>query len=162
MSAMTNLAALFPPEGISVWNPNLPWQPIPVHTVPVSEDQVSVLGKPGDSIGPERTNAGCSVLVDPGVWTLLGLCSLNSFLNKGAKDSAEHRKPEAVESRNGISLCIFIWFCHSFNFRQFVPLCLHTPTHITHSSQCSAFNCFDGPHRVLLPLKYPKTSLPAQ
>ncbi|KAM9088371.1 prostatic acid phosphatase isoform 4-T4 [Megaptera novaeangliae] len=39
MSAMTNLAALFPPEGISVWNPNLPWQPIPVHTVPVSEDR---------------------------------------------------------------------------------------------------------------------------
>ncbi|XP_049565836.1 prostatic acid phosphatase isoform X6 [Orcinus orca] len=39
MSAMTNLAALFPPEGISVWNPSLPWQPIPVHTVPVSEDR---------------------------------------------------------------------------------------------------------------------------
>ncbi|OWK05722.1 ACPP, partial [Cervus elaphus hippelaphus] len=39
MSAMTNLAALFPPEGISIWNPSLPWQPIPVHTVPVSEDQ---------------------------------------------------------------------------------------------------------------------------
>ncbi|XP_006846702.1 PREDICTED: prostatic acid phosphatase [Chrysochloris asiatica] len=38
MSAMANLAALFPPEGMSVWNPNLPWQPIPVHTVPVSED----------------------------------------------------------------------------------------------------------------------------
>ncbi|XP_007935637.1 prostatic acid phosphatase [Orycteropus afer afer] len=38
MSAMTNLAALFPPEGISVWNPNLLWQPIPVHTVPISED----------------------------------------------------------------------------------------------------------------------------
>lgn len=45
MSAMTNLAALFPPEGISIWNPSLPWQPIPVHTVPVSEDQVSFLGK---------------------------------------------------------------------------------------------------------------------
>ncbi|XP_036705448.1 prostatic acid phosphatase isoform X4 [Balaenoptera musculus] len=39
MSAMTNLAALFPPEGISVWNPSLLWQPIPVHTVPVSEDR---------------------------------------------------------------------------------------------------------------------------
>ncbi|XP_019789723.1 prostatic acid phosphatase isoform X3 [Tursiops truncatus] len=39
MSAMTSLAALFPPEGISVWNPSLPWQPIPVHTVPVSEDR---------------------------------------------------------------------------------------------------------------------------
>ncbi|XP_061277350.1 prostatic acid phosphatase isoform X2 [Bos javanicus] len=43
MSAMTNLAALFPPEGISIWNPSLPWQPIPVHTVPVSEDQLLYL-----------------------------------------------------------------------------------------------------------------------
>ncbi|EPY87244.1 prostatic acid phosphatase long isoform precursor [Camelus ferus] len=39
MSAMTNLAALFPPKGTSVWNPSLLWQPIPVHTVPLSEDQ---------------------------------------------------------------------------------------------------------------------------
>ncbi|KAM6223862.1 prostatic acid phosphatase [Rhynchocyon petersi] len=38
MSAMANLAALFPPKGASIWNPNLPWQPIPVHTVPLSED----------------------------------------------------------------------------------------------------------------------------
>nr|XP_014333681.1 PREDICTED: prostatic acid phosphatase isoform X3 [Bos mutus] len=47
MSAMTNLAALFPPEGISIWNPSLLWQPIPVHTVPVSEDQdfIEVLPK---------------------------------------------------------------------------------------------------------------------
>ncbi|XP_076986244.1 prostatic acid phosphatase [Tamandua tetradactyla] len=40
MSAMTNLAALFPPEGTSIWNPRLPWQPIPVHTVSVSEDRL--------------------------------------------------------------------------------------------------------------------------
>ncbi|XP_066207024.1 prostatic acid phosphatase [Saccopteryx leptura] len=40
MSAMTNLAALFPPQGISIWNPHLPWQPIPVHTVPLSEDRL--------------------------------------------------------------------------------------------------------------------------
>ncbi|XP_057595572.1 prostatic acid phosphatase isoform X5 [Hippopotamus amphibius kiboko] len=43
MSAMTSLAALFPPEGINIWNPNLLWQPIPVHTVPVSEDQLLYL-----------------------------------------------------------------------------------------------------------------------
>ncbi|XP_046524358.1 prostatic acid phosphatase isoform X2 [Equus quagga] len=43
MSAMTNLAALFPPEGVSVWNPGLPWQPIPVHTVPLSEDRLLYL-----------------------------------------------------------------------------------------------------------------------
>ncbi|EDL21089.1 acid phosphatase, prostate, isoform CRA_a [Mus musculus] len=40
MSAMTNLAALFPPEGISIWNPRLLWQPIPVHTVSLSEDRL--------------------------------------------------------------------------------------------------------------------------
>uniref|UniRef100_A0ABI7ZQL0 acid phosphatase n=1 Tax=Felis catus TaxID=9685 RepID=A0ABI7ZQL0_FELCA len=39
MSAMTNLAGLFPPEGISIWNPSLPWQPIPVHTISLSEDR---------------------------------------------------------------------------------------------------------------------------
>ncbi|KAM5292812.1 prostatic acid phosphatase [Ctenodactylus gundi] len=43
MSAMTNLAALFPPEGTSVWNPSLLWQPIPVHTVSVSEDRLLYL-----------------------------------------------------------------------------------------------------------------------
>ncbi|GAB1294602.1 Prostatic acid phosphatase [Apodemus speciosus] len=43
MSAMTNLAALFPPEGISVWNPRLLWQPIPVHTVSLSEDRLLYL-----------------------------------------------------------------------------------------------------------------------
>ncbi|XP_049726851.1 prostatic acid phosphatase [Elephas maximus indicus] len=43
MSAMSNLAALFPPEGISVWNPNLLWQPIPVHTVATSEDRLLLL-----------------------------------------------------------------------------------------------------------------------
>lgn len=43
MSAMTNLAGLFPPEGTSVWNPSLLWQPIPVHTVPLSEDRLLYL-----------------------------------------------------------------------------------------------------------------------
>ncbi|XP_006902611.1 PREDICTED: prostatic acid phosphatase-like [Elephantulus edwardii] len=38
MSALANLAALFPPKGPSVWNPSLAWQPVPVHTVPLSED----------------------------------------------------------------------------------------------------------------------------
>uniref|UniRef100_A0A8C0MB88 acid phosphatase n=1 Tax=Canis lupus familiaris TaxID=9615 RepID=A0A8C0MB88_CANLF len=43
MSAMTNLAGLFPPEGISIWNPSLPWQPIPVHTLSLSEDRLLYL-----------------------------------------------------------------------------------------------------------------------
>uniref|UniRef100_A0A670Z2H6 Lysosomal acid phosphatase n=2 Tax=Pseudonaja textilis TaxID=8673 RepID=A0A670Z2H6_PSETE len=34
MSAEANLAGLYPPEGKQVFNPNITWQPIPVHTVP--------------------------------------------------------------------------------------------------------------------------------
>ena len=38
MSALSNLAGLFPPQGSQVWDEKLPWQPIPVHTVPQDED----------------------------------------------------------------------------------------------------------------------------
>jgi len=40
MSAEANLAGLFPPNGSEVFNPNLKWQPIPVHTVPANEEKV--------------------------------------------------------------------------------------------------------------------------
>ena len=42
MSAYSNLAGLFPPNGSEVWNDNLQWQPIPVHTVPQDRDHVSL------------------------------------------------------------------------------------------------------------------------
>ena len=29
---------LFPPAGPQVWDPQLPWQPIPVHTVPLDQE----------------------------------------------------------------------------------------------------------------------------
>ncbi|KAM4720804.1 lysosomal acid phosphatase [Rhinophrynus dorsalis] len=40
MSAEANLAGLYPPAGAQVFNPNITWQPIPVHTVPDSQDQL--------------------------------------------------------------------------------------------------------------------------
>ncbi|XP_017292782.1 lysosomal acid phosphatase [Kryptolebias marmoratus] len=40
MSAEANLAGLYPPEGQQVFRPGLKWQPIPVHTVPLSEERL--------------------------------------------------------------------------------------------------------------------------
>jgi len=40
MSAMSNLAGLYPPKKDQIWNPDLLWQPIPVHTVPLDEDNI--------------------------------------------------------------------------------------------------------------------------
>ncbi|XP_066485263.1 prostatic acid phosphatase-like [Tiliqua scincoides] len=39
MSAQANLAGLFQPTEKQSWNKNIPWQPVPVHTVPVKDDQ---------------------------------------------------------------------------------------------------------------------------
>ncbi|XP_031147771.2 lysosomal acid phosphatase [Sander lucioperca] len=40
MSAEANLAGLYPPTGQQVFEENLQWQPIPVHTVPQSEERL--------------------------------------------------------------------------------------------------------------------------
>uniref|UniRef100_A0A3Q1ELU5 Lysosomal acid phosphatase n=1 Tax=Acanthochromis polyacanthus TaxID=80966 RepID=A0A3Q1ELU5_9TELE len=40
MSAEANLAGLYPPSGQQIFTPSLKWQPIPVHTVPQSEERL--------------------------------------------------------------------------------------------------------------------------
>lgn len=40
MSAAANLAGMFPPQGDEIWNSDLQWQPIPIHSVPVQNDYI--------------------------------------------------------------------------------------------------------------------------
>ncbi|KAK3603643.1 hypothetical protein CHS0354_017360 [Potamilus streckersoni] len=46
MSAYSNLAGMYPPKEGQIWNTNITWQPIPVHTQPEEEDNILVMGKP--------------------------------------------------------------------------------------------------------------------
>lgn len=39
-SALANLAGMFPPSYAEIWNENLKWQPIPVHTVQLHLDNI--------------------------------------------------------------------------------------------------------------------------
>ncbi|XP_055849783.1 prostatic acid phosphatase [Episyrphus balteatus] len=40
MSALSNLAGLYPPVGNDVWDNSISWQPIPIHTVPENQDNI--------------------------------------------------------------------------------------------------------------------------
>ena len=54
MSAQANLAGLFPPQGQDVWEPELAWQPIPVHTVPFADDYLFKSYKMCDAYNAEH------------------------------------------------------------------------------------------------------------
>lgn len=46
MSVEANLAGLFIPHGKEIWNNNLQWQPIPIHTKPEKDDALLAMKKP--------------------------------------------------------------------------------------------------------------------
>jgi lysosomal acid phosphatase len=46
MSAQSNLAGFYPPKGKDVWDEDLAWQPIPVHTTPEKQDDILAAKKP--------------------------------------------------------------------------------------------------------------------
>lgn len=46
MSAESNLAGFFPPDDSQIWNRNIRWQPIPIHTIPEKCDHVLAAKKP--------------------------------------------------------------------------------------------------------------------
>lgn len=45
MSAQANLAGMFPPTEDEIWNDEIPWQPIPVHVVPLNSEYILGLGR---------------------------------------------------------------------------------------------------------------------
>lgn len=46
MSALANMAGMFPPVGDQIWNSSIPWQPVPVHSRPKHQDPMLWMDKP--------------------------------------------------------------------------------------------------------------------
>jgi lysosomal acid phosphatase len=90
MSAQCNLAALFPPKGQEVWNPTLPWQPIPVHTLPESEDNLLT----SHAYCPRMTELIAEVLDSPEV------AAINSKYDWLYKYVSEHTQENITDMIN--------------------------------------------------------------
>ncbi|CAH0394009.1 unnamed protein product [Bemisia tabaci] len=56
MSASLVLAGLYPPVGLQLWNPDLKWQPIPIHTVPLPYDDIIRVSKHCPLLSKEEAN----------------------------------------------------------------------------------------------------------
>lgn len=46
MSATVNMAGLYPPRSGQIWNSDLEWQPVPIHTIPNELDTLLLTTKP--------------------------------------------------------------------------------------------------------------------
>ncbi len=57
MSAESNLAGLYEPEGEQIWTSELRWQPIPVHTRPVDTDYLTAGGVPSSCSSYQKAYA---------------------------------------------------------------------------------------------------------
>ncbi|KFD54604.1 hypothetical protein M513_04549 [Trichuris suis] len=58
MSALANLAGLFPLQSHHRWSANVSWQPVPVHSVPGVDDDVDIVKQNGDFFTFLRNQTG--------------------------------------------------------------------------------------------------------
>lgn len=79
-SAGAVLAAMFPPEKHQIWNPDLIWQPIPIHATPRSLDKKIVVKAPCPRYDAEKAKSDAEIAneVDKKYQELYKYLTLNS------------------------------------------------------------------------------------